>query len=231
MTNLRHSESTAAHGNLAMQHGEPADVLQRTRTFLATQGLSLADCVLIECQHTEDITHVTRADKAKTIPTEALLTNEPGVVLFLLTGDCFPVSYHDPVFGVVGLAHLGWKPTDKKLAAKVVREMVRMYGSDPKNIKVHIGSGISADSYVFVEAEQQGQSEWANFVHDLPSGEVSVDLAGYIKQQLQESCINPANISQSSIDTATSPERFSFYRSVRSGEPQARFATVVTLIK
>jgi copper oxidase (laccase) domain-containing protein len=124
---------------------------------------------------------------------------------------------------------LGWKPTDKKLAAKVVSEMVRMYGSDPKNIEVHIGSGIAADSYVFAEAVQQGQLEWTSFVHDLPNGEVSVDLAGYIKRQLYDSGIDPTKISQSSIDTATSPDRFSFYRSVRSGESQARFATVVTL--
>lgn len=229
MTTFFHTESTVADGNLAIQHGEPDDVLKQTRTFLDSQGLSLSDCLLIACEHADKVTHVGEEQKAMTFATEALITNTPGVVLLLLTGDCFPVSYHDPVAGVVALAHLGWKPVDRQLAAKVVREMVEVYGSNPSDIKVYIGSGIGPDSYVFETAVQKEKSEWRPFITDLPSGEISIDLAAYIREQLTGRGVQVKNITISSIDTATSLDRFSHYRSVRTGEPEARFLTAVVL--
>jgi hypothetical protein len=224
-----HHESAVKDGNLAVQHGDPETVVAATQTFLESCGLALKDCVLIACQHTDDVTHVTAKDTSRTIPTEALITNQPGVVLFLLTGDCFPVSFYDSVKQVVALAHLGWKPTDRNLATKVMQQMVDVYGSQPKDIEVYIGSGIQKGSYVFSEAIQAGKPGWDGFITNQPSGEVSVDLSGYITQQLLSSGVLPENIKYSPIDTATSPDRFSYYRSKRSDEPQARFATVVGL--
>jgi len=229
MLTFFHYESAVKDGNLAVQHGDPATVVAATQTFLGSHGLALKDCILIECQHTDNITHVTAKEKSRTIPTEALITDEPGVLLLLLTGDCFPVSFYDLVQQVVALAHLGWKPTDRNLAAKVVQQMVEVYGSQAKDIEVYIGSGIQKESYVFPEAVQKGQPGWESFVTDMQSGEVSVDLVGHITQQLHSAGVLPSNISNSPIGTATSAERFSYYRSVRSGEPQARFATVVGL--
>jgi copper oxidase (laccase) domain-containing protein len=56
--------------------------------------------------HSADVVTITQAttDKPKA---DALVTNVPGLALSVLTADCQPVLFADPVAGVVGAAHAG----------------------------------------------------------------------------------------------------------------------------
>jgi|GEM_PF-2433087 hypothetical protein len=69
MNKFFHHESAVRDGNLAVQHVDSRSVVAATQTFLASCGLALKDCVLIECQHADNITHVTAKEKSRTIPT------------------------------------------------------------------------------------------------------------------------------------------------------------------
>jgi copper oxidase (laccase) domain-containing protein len=158
------------------------------------------------------------------------MTDERGVVLFLPTADCFPVAFHDPERGAIALAHLGWRPTDKQLASKVVRAMTDAYGCRPEDIRVSIGPGIHKESYVFENPEQKNQPAWKPFLTELPDGRVQVDLRTAIRAQLLESGIRDEHVSTSPDDTASSSEYFSHYRSVRTGELEGRFATLIGLV-
>lgn len=40
---------------------------------------------------------------------DAMVTNTPNIALGILTADCAPVLFSDPIAGVVGAAHAGWK--------------------------------------------------------------------------------------------------------------------------
>lgn len=52
-------------------------------------------------------------------------------------------------------------------------------------------------------------------------------FTGCNRKQLLDMKVKETNIYTSSIDTFKSPEYFSHYRSVRTGEDEGRFATVV----
>ena len=228
--NVLYATSTKSDGNLSIRLESLEIILPRREAFLAKHGLRSEDCVFMDTEHEDKIVHVGVADKGTSISAEAFITTEKGVVLYLLTADCFPVTFYDATKHILALAHMGWKPTDKLLATKVIEEMKRAYDSNPEEIHVFIGPGIHKDSYVFTDPVQRQLPSWTPFLIELPSGEIQIDILRYIKGQATMSGVPDENIHISQIDTATSEEYFSHYRSARSGEPEGRFATVVALL-
>lgn len=77
---------------------------------------------------------------------DALVSREPGLALAIGTADCYPLLFHDPVNGVVGAAHAGWRGTVGSIGARTLETMERL-GADRKHIQAAIGPGISAAQY------------------------------------------------------------------------------------
>lgn len=230
MTSLLFQTSSKADGNMSFMYGNVNEVRENRKRFLNRFGNNIEDCVVMEAEHKDGITHVGTTDKNTVIKTEAFITNEKGVILFLLTGDCFPVCFYDPVQQVVALAHLGWKPTDKYLAKKVVQEFVRKYDSNVLDIQVYLGPGIHKESYVFTNPVQKHSKGWSEFITELPNGDCHIDLIGHITRQLYDESIPPDNISISPVDTCSSSEYWSYYRANKTGEPDGRFVSIVALV-
>lgn len=233
---LVHAVSDTAFGNLAFRYGDADGVRNARAAFLSRAGVSPERCIVMQVEHGERIIAVTGAEVGigalspeAGIAAEALMTNAPGLGLFLLTADCLPIAFYDPVRGVVALAHLGWKPTGLGLSTKVVHQMIRTYGCDPASMTVHIGPGIHAESYVFDTVEQAEDPAWQPFVEQDAWGKWHVDLVAANRAQLVAAGVVSEHISVDGANTAVSDKYFSHYRSARTGEPEARFATVVAL--
>lgn len=234
-----HAVSDASFGNLSFTwDGDGSAVKNRVR-FLTAAGISLEECVSMSLIHGDTIRLVSTEDRGKgmTDPAtllpaaDAFITKDTNVFLFMLTADCLPVSVADPATGHCALIHCGWRSVDTLLTHKVIAELITL-GSNPKDLLVSIGPGILPASYVFTaeeiaQAKDKHSNGWQPFVHLLTDGRVSVDIPGYIRSQLIGTGIVPDHIEESRIDTATDRGYFSHYRSVRTGEPEARFATVL----
>jgi hypothetical protein len=78
---------------------------------------------------------------------DAILTDRPGVTLFMRFADCVPIFLYDPVKKVVGLVHAGWLGTVQQVAAVAVEAMRACYGSRPQDILAGIGPSIAAHHY------------------------------------------------------------------------------------
>jgi hypothetical protein len=78
---------------------------------------------------------------------DGILTDRKGVTLFMRFADCVPVLLVDPVRKVIGIVHAGWQGTQKKIAREAVREMTRIYGSEPSDILAGIGPAICQNCY------------------------------------------------------------------------------------
>jgi polyphenol oxidase len=78
---------------------------------------------------------------------DGLITVMPGVLLAIQTADCLPVIIVDTKRHAVGVFHAGWRGTVKRIVEKGVGEMVRCFGSRPKDMKAAIGPGIQACCY------------------------------------------------------------------------------------
>lgn len=220
---------------MSFSFGDKKEVLKNRKAFLKKNGVSLGDCVVMQVEHEEKIVPVDAHDTIEkkgedsVVEAEALITKTKGVVLFLLTADCLPVTFFDPSKKVIGLAHLGWRPSERSLALKVVKALHKEYGCDPSDILVWIGPGIHKESYVFENPLQKTLPNWAPYLQDLPTGETQVDLVGFNMAQLQDCGILPEHIEVDGTDTAKSKEYFSHYRSTRTGKEEGRHATIITL--
>ncbi len=78
---------------------------------------------------------------------DIILTDKPGVSLFMRYADCVPIMLYDPIKNAIGLAHAGWKGTVKMVGRRAVEAMSEKYGSDPADILAMIGPSIGPDKY------------------------------------------------------------------------------------
>ena len=79
---------------------------------------------------------------------DALITDRPGVSLFLRFADCVPILLYDPVQRAIGIVHAGWRGTVQDAAGAAVRALARCYGSRPADLVAAIGPSIGPDHYL-----------------------------------------------------------------------------------
>src|SRR3989344_2462433 len=118
---LIYATSRVEDGNMSLKWGEEVTVNSNRKKFLAKLGMKVEDCVLMSLVHGVDVVKVGKKDLGKTIEADALITSEPGVGLFMMTADCFPVIVYDPG-KMAGLAHLGYRGVWERLVQKVVKK-------------------------------------------------------------------------------------------------------------
>jgi YfiH family protein len=234
-SNLAYAASVKADGNMDFRWGKAAEVLKNRTAFLEKFRLAPENSIVMEVEHKEKILVVGHDDTTgiktqKNITyAEAFITKEKNLALLLMTADCLPVAFYDPIQEVIALAHLGWKPTNRNLISKVIAKMTLGFHSHPKDIHVSIGPAIHKDSYIFEEAVQKKMPEWAPFLEEIPDGKIKIDLIGFNKEALLNSGIVKEHIFVDPNDTFVSNGYFSHYRSVRTGEPEGRFLTALAL--
>lgn len=229
--------STKNDGNMAFQHGPAEIVLENRRKFLATLGLSLEKTVVSNNQHGDNIAVLTESDAGagallldSAPKADALVTSTRGLALFLLTADCIPLLLIDRSESVIALVHVSWKTATLGLPAKVVRLLTERFSVSPAGVRALFGPSIQKNSYILPHPlEQESDPAWKPFLEPLSSGEVAIDLVGFTVQQLGQVGMAGDRIVFSPTDTVPSPDFFSHYRSVRTGEPEGRFATVASL--
>jgi polyphenol oxidase len=109
-----------------------------------------------------DIIHSVDSPAASPLVGDGLVTNTPGLLLGIQTADCLPIILVDPRHRAVGVFHAGWRGTLKRIVEKGVGEMLRRFGSQPRDLKAAIGPGIHGCCYdVGPEVRDQFASQFA----------------------------------------------------------------------
>lgn len=78
---------------------------------------------------------------------DAIITDQPGLALFMRFADCTPILLADTRRGVVGIVHAGWMGTVSKVAAEAVKMMRAAYNCNPADIQAVIGPAIGPEKY------------------------------------------------------------------------------------
>jgi polyphenol oxidase len=162
-----------------------------------------------------------------------MVTNRPGLCLGILTADCVPLLFADPVAGVIGAAHAGWKGALGGIAEATVTAMCRL-GAEPNRIRAAIGPAIQQASY------EVGPEFPARFAETDPAslrffrgpagdGRHRFDLPGFVASRL--AMLGLAQIGNCGLDTCADEARFfSYRRATLRGEPDyGRQISVVAL--
>lgn len=154
---------------------------------------------------------------------DGMVTNVPGLVLGILTADCAPVLFADPVNKVVGAAHAGWKGAGLNIMQETVTEMLKI-GAETRYIHAVVGPCIQWDSYEvgpdFPEKFLECNPLDKEFFKPSPknANHFMFNLPGYIEKKLGELQLKSAV--SLGRDTVTDEENFfSYRRKTLRGEP------------
>jgi polyphenol oxidase len=78
---------------------------------------------------------------------DALVTDQPGILLSVRTADCVPLLLVDPGRRAIAAVHAGWRGSLNRIAEKTVGEMRRAFHSRPEELLAAIGPSIRACCY------------------------------------------------------------------------------------
>lgn len=139
---------------------------------------------LLSCFQVHSAKVVTVTEPWRTRPqADGMVTKMPGIALCILTADCVPVLLADPVEGVIGAAHAGWKGALAGICEQTVEAMETL-GAKRHNLVAAIGPAIQQESYeVGPEFRDTfvGEYEWTDRLFKAGRDDRShFDLTGYV---------------------------------------------------
>jgi len=151
---------------------------------------------------------------------DALVTATPGVLLAVLTADCQPVLFHDPVARVVGAAHAGWRGATGGVLEATLDAMEGL-GARRSAIRAVIGPTISQAAYEvgpeFLDRLRDEDPENTRFFANGPGDRMLFDLPGYGLHRLRTAGVGHAE--WTGHCTYRDAARFySFRRTTHAGE-------------
>lgn len=206
-----------------------AVVINRTRVASAMEVEPDA-LLTIHQVHSADAITLTAAftDRPRA---DAMVTATPGIALGILTADCQPVLFHDPVAGVIGAAHAGWRGTRDGVLEATVDAMERL-GAKRDDIRAVIGPTISQIAYEvgpeFIDgflAEDPGN---ARFFAQGKGDRALFDLPALGLHRLRTAGVGHAEWTRHC--TYLDPDRFfSFRRTTHAGE--ADYGRLISVIR
>lgn len=237
--NILFKTSTITDGNMSFRFGDDKTVVENRKRFLAKNNIDSQNHICMRCDHGEVIIAINRdtngvgaESQEEMIEAEVLVTQEKGLALMLLTADCIPAVFYDPIEKVIALAHLNRKTIAHNLAQKTVSFLCKNFNSEPQNLHIHFGPHIDKGSYKFpTPLTQETPTQLLNFIEEKDSV-AHIDLTSAFINQLNEVGVLKNKITISDIDTAISSNHFSHYKSqISKNHPQGRLATIAQIRK
>lgn len=111
------------------------------RKLGATTGKTVWSLVTLRQIHS-DLVHCVSAPPKEPLVGDGLITATPELAIGIQTADCLPVILVDSKRRAVGVFHAGWRGTLKRIVEKGVGEMLRYFGTLPRDIRAAIGPGV-----------------------------------------------------------------------------------------
>jgi hypothetical protein len=154
-----------SHGHWAtLNGGHPNDTpgnIEKNHT-IALHALGLSHCKWIPNQkHTVRVVQIPQDIESINEPADALVCKNINNAIGILTADCAPILFYDPVSRVIGAAHAGWRGAISGILENTVGEMCAL-GAHISRIQATIGPMIQQKSYqvspIFLETIQEKTS-------------------------------------------------------------------------
>lgn len=233
LSGVRHGFSTRLGGvspppwdslNLRPGMGDGRDaLLENYRRFCACVGADMEQTVLSRQVHQTAVRICKSADAGKGLfrerdydSADALVTNVPGLTLFVFSADCGTVLLHDRSTGAVGAVHAGWRGCAGGIVQKAVEVMGRAYGTRPGDLRAALGPCIGRCCFEtdgdVTAAMTAALGQAAEPYLEKRGSKWHVDLEGLNRQWLLRAGILPENIEVSGLCTACRPDLFWSHR-------------------
>jgi hypothetical protein len=218
------------------QQDVPETVLENRERIAALFQQTRANLRLVKQVHSARVVVATHQSPSleEVPPGDGIVTKDPGILLGILSADCTPILFFDPINRVIGAAHAGWRGALDGVVESTVEAMVSL-GAHPARCVAVVGPCIHQKSY---EVDQEfregflsqnlGNIKW--FEKAPHHGHWMFDLPGYVIQKLKEAQVG--TIGQVDMDTLEHDSLFfSHRRSTLQGEEfSGRQLSVIGLV-
>lgn len=151
-------------------------------------------------------------DKVPTEICDGIITTLSGLTISVLSADCVPIMYVDPVSQIVGLSHQGWKGTLNVFPEKMIAEMEHL-GATVSDIIAIFGPAINACCYeVYGERKYWYESLFQENVFSKQDDKTYVSLYKANRETLINAGVSAENIDIFPFCTSCDRDRFYSYQ-------------------
>jgi hypothetical protein len=211
---VRHFFGTRRHSaGLNIQVGAPApaqDIAGAVRSswMLSVKQVHGTDALVVDRRLTESDRFLDGWD--------ALVTDQPGVMVAVRTADCVPILMHDPQRNVVAAVHAGWRGAVAGIVQKTMALMEYRFGSVPKQLRLSIGPSAGVCCYEVdeqvLEKLPQDCPDFGKVVRNRRGGKAYLDLKLLIREQAQAAGVCSDSITSVNVCTICHEDLFYSYR-------------------
>lgn len=190
----------------------------------AKESFFVQDVILMNQVHSTDVCVIDSIPR-EPLSVDALVTKTVGLKLGVKTADCAPVLFADPVNGVIGAAHAGWKGAFQGILESCVLAMINQ-GAELKNIFAGIGPHLQKKSFEVSKNMLDLFPITQYTFFEILNDKILFDFHAYIVHRLNH--IGLAGIDAVVIDTYTDPNYLSYRRNPKN---PARQISMISLDK
>ncbi len=120
-------------------------VLENRQNFSAALNASDMRQIGMRQIHSDIVRVENSADAESSVQTakaDALITNEPGLLLTVQVADCVPILLADKKRHAIAAIHSGWRGTLQRIVEKALGRMQMEFGTRPQDVIAALGPGI-----------------------------------------------------------------------------------------
>lgn len=216
--------------NMAFHVAEKATNVIENRSRLAREiRQSLSSFVCAQQTHSANVYKVTEVDCGRgsvdektAIPnTDALYTNERGIVLCTFTADCVPLFFYNETAHLIGVIHSGWGGTVQEITKKTLLHISEIENCRLEDFHIQIGTALSqkrfeVDTDVFILFEQLGYATPFIKYND-KTNKYHIDNQRIVAEQCMRLGVPNEQITIDQTCTYDSPTGFSYRENRQAG--------------
>lgn len=128
--------------------------------------------VPVELNHTHTVYDVHSAIDTKGLVGDGIITKDKNLIPTVTVADCMPIYLYEPVTGVFGIVHSGWKGTG--IVVDAINLAKKKYGVKAENFCIAMGPHIRSCCYI-----------------------VNQERAAYFSENFTPDCVEPLSFEQS----------------------------------
>lgn len=166
--------------------------------------------ILVVDEPNHDLSHF------QSVECDAIITNQPGIMIGILVADCYPVLLFDPLKNVAATVHVGWRGAANGILGKTISCLINDFGVSPDSLVAAIGPGIGAHRYEVDrpvrDAFRSGTNNWNQIAKETDLGKWQLDLRLSCQLQLSSAGVSATHIDIVEEDTCCHRELFFSYR-------------------
>ncbi len=161
------AEDAPGELNLGISNDDREAVTLNRRLLAEAISGNAATPLITVRQFHSNVLVVAAADPSPASKADGLMTDEPGLLLGILTADCVPILVADRKRRAVAAFHAGWRGTVKRIVESGIGRMRLQFGSRPEDLTAAIGPCIGACCYAVGEEVLSGFESQFTYASDL----------------------------------------------------------------